>query len=175
MAKRKHSGRPPQAQHASQSKSSQHDKRERLVKPNPKRQSTDSAPVSLIGGMADLATAMSRLLDKRIAFRLPILLAGAMLAGGRRTAAIWFRCAGVKDDWDRFYELLQSIDKKSASLMLPILMLVLKKFVPGEQEYWTLTVDESPVKRFGPSIEAANIHHNPTPGHGDGQWLYGHN
>lgn len=175
MAKRKHSGRPPQAQHATKSKASQHDKRHRLNTPNASRQSTESASVSLIGGMADLVAAMSRLLDKRIAFRLPIILSGAMLAGGRRTAASWFRCAGVKDDWDRFYELLQSIGKKSASLMLPILMLVLKKFDPGEQGYWTLAVDDSPTKRFGRCVEAANIHHNPTPGPGDGQWLYGHN
>ena len=168
MAKRKHSGRPPQAQHAAKSKSSQHDKRERLTTPNPKRQSTDAASVPLVGSIAMLAAAMSRLLDKRIAFRLPIAIAGALLAGGRRTAASWFRCAGVKDDWDRFYELLQSIGRNGTSLMLPILMCVIKKFDPGEQGYWTLAIDDSPTKRFGPCVEAANIHHNPTPGPVDG-------
>jgi hypothetical protein len=175
MAKRKHSGRTPQAQHASKSKSSQHDKRERLATPNPKRQSTVAASVPLVGGIAELGARMGKLLDKRIAFRLPIVIAGAMLAGGRRTAASWFRCAGVKDDWDRFYELLQSIGKNAASLMLPILMVVLKKFDPGEQGHWTFAIDDSPTKRFGPCVEAANIHHNPTPGPGDGDWLYGHN
>ena len=48
---------------------------------------------------------MARMLDARTAFRLPIVIAGIMLAGGRRTAANWFRAAGVKDDWDRFYDL----------------------------------------------------------------------
>ena len=175
MAKRKHSGRPPQAQHAAKSKPSQHDKRQRLANPNPKRQSTEAASVPLVGGIATLGAAMSRLLDKRIAFRLPIVIAGAMLAGGRRTAASWFRCAGVKDDWDRFYELLQSVGRNAASLMLPVLMFILKKFDPGEQGYWTMALDDSPTKRFGPCVEAANIHHNPTPGPGDGDWLYGHN
>lgn len=89
-----------------------------------------------------------------------------MLAGGWRTAASWFRCAGVRDDWDRFYDLLQAIGKNAASLMLPILMFILKKFDPGEKGYWTLTIDDSPTKRFGPCVEAANIHHNPTPGPG---------
>jgi len=134
-----------------------------------------AASVPLVGGIATLGAAMSKLLDKRIAFRLPIVIAGAMLAGGRRTAASWFRCAGVKDDWDRFYELLQSVGKNAASLMLPVLMFILKKFDPGEQGYWTLAIDDSPTKRFGPCVEAANIHHNPTPGPGDGDWLYGHN
>jgi hypothetical protein len=121
MAKRKHSGRPPQAQHAAKSNSSQHDKRQRLANSNPNRQSIVTADVPLVGGIAELGARMSKLLDKRIAFRFPIVIAGAMLAGGRRTAASWFRCAGVKDDWDRFYELLQSIGKNAASLMLPIL------------------------------------------------------
>lgn len=175
MAKRKRSGRPPQAQHANSRKSSQHDKRDRLAKPNKDRRRTTGASVPLTGTVAKLATAMSELLDARIAFRLPIVIAGAMLAGRRRTAASWFRCAGVKDDWDRFYELLQSIGRNAGSLMLPLLCRVHRKFDPGEGGHWTLALDDSPTKRFGPCVEAANIHHNPTPGPGDGAWLYGHN
>lgn len=175
MAKRKSSGRPPQAQHSKKSKPSRHDKRARLAKPNEQRRRTTEASVPLGGGVAAIANAMSRLLDQRIAFRLPIVFAGAMLAGGRRTAASWFRCAGVKDDWDRFYELLQAVGKNAASLMLPLLSFILNKFDPGEQGHWTLAIDDSPTKRFGPCVEAANIHHNPTPGPGDGEWLYGHN
>ena len=175
MAKRKRSGRPPQAQHSGKSKPSQHDKRRRLADRNPERRRTERANVPLTGGLAVLASEMSRLLDRRVAFRLPIILAGAMLAGGRRTAASWFRYAGVKDDWDRYYELLPTIGKNAASLMVPLLRFILTKFDPGEQGYWTLVIDDSPTKRFGPCVEAANIHHNPTPGPGDGEWLYGHN
>ena len=175
MANHKRGGKAPQARHAAKSKSSQHDKRKRLGTPNPQRQSTTSASVPLVGGIVGLVTAMSRILDRRIAFRLPIVLAGAMLASGRRTAASWFRCAGVKDDWDRFYELLQTVGRNAASLMLPLLRCVVEKFDPGEDGYWTIAIDDSPTKRFGPKVEAANIHHNPTPGPGDGEWLYGHN
>jgi DDE superfamily endonuclease len=175
MAKRKRSGKPPQPQHKTKSTHSRHDKRQRLSTPNPIRQSTESAAVPLVGGTAGLVGAMSRLLDKRTSFRLPILIAGAMLASGRRTAASWLRCAGVKDDWDRFYELLASIGKNTTSVMLAILIYILSRFDPGEGGYWTIAVDDSPTKRFGPRVEAANIHHNPTPGPGDGEWLYGHN
>jgi hypothetical protein len=59
--------------------------------------------------------------------------------------------------------------------MQPLLRFILTKFDPGEGGYWTIAIDDSPTKRFGPRVEAANIHHNPTPGPGDGQWLYGHN
>ncbi len=175
MAKRKPGGEPPQAQHGSKGKPSQHDKRGRLANRGGSRRRTTGASVPLVGGIATLVLSMSRLLDSRIGFRLPIVLAGAMLAGGRRTAASWFRRAGVQDDWDRFYELLQSIGKNAASLALPLLAFIGKKFDPGAQGYWTLAIDDSPTKRFGPCVEAANIHHNPTPGPGDGDWLYGHN
>jgi len=175
MANRKRSGRPPQPQHATKSTPSQHDKRSRLAQPNPKRRPTNAAAVPLVGGIAVLVAAMSRLLDKRIAFRLPIVIAGAMLATGRRTAASWFRFAGIKDDWDRFYDLLASIGRDATSVMLPMLRFILTKFDPGEDGYWTLAVDDSPTKRFGPHVEAANIHHNPTPGPAGGEWMYGHN
>ncbi len=175
MVKHNRSGRPPQAQHSTKSKPSQHDKRQRLVTPNPSRRRTETASIPLTGTVAALASAMGPMLDARIAFRVPIVIAGAMLASGRRTAASWFRCGGVKDDWDRFYELLQSIGMNAVSLMLPLLMFILKKFDPGQDGHWPLAIDDSPTKRFGPCVEAANIHHNPTPGPGDGDWLYGHN
>jgi hypothetical protein len=115
------------------------------------------------------------MLDARIAFRLPIVIAGMMLAGGRRTAASWFRAAGVKDDWDRFYDLLASVGRDATLLMSPLVRLIFKKFDPGVNGYWTLAIDDSPTKRYGRHVEGANIHHNPTPGPADGEWLYGHN
>jgi len=90
MAKRKRAGRSPQPQHANKSTLSQHDKRSRLAKPNLGRRITKAAAVPLVGGVAVLVAAMSRLLDKRIAFRLPIVIAGAMLAIG-----LCYSCRGV--------------------------------------------------------------------------------
>ena len=128
-----------------------------------------------MGGIALLATAMQSLLHSRIGFRLPIVMAGALLAGGRRTASSWFRCAGVKDDWDRFYDLLISAGKIATSLALPLLRRIVKRFSPPNDGYWKLAIDDSPTKRFGRNVEGANIHHNPTPGPADSDWLYGHN
>lgn len=175
MAKHKRSDRHPQARHGQKSKPSQHDKRSRLSIPNLLRRRTTQASVALSGGIAMLAAAMGRLLDRRIAFRLPILLAGAMLAGGRRTVGSWLRCAGVQEDWDRFYDLLQTIGKQAAALSSPLLWKILERFDPGEHGYWRLALDDSPTKRYGRHVEGANIHHNPTPGPGDGNWLFGHN
>ena len=175
MAQRKRSSRLPQARHGKKSTPSQHDKRARLMQPNLQRRRTEAASVPLVGVVASLAAAMGNLLDARIAFRLPIIIAGAMLAGGRRTAASWFRAAGVRDDWDRYYECLQSVGRNVAALMPSLAACILKRFDPGEGGYWKIAVDDSPTKRFGRCVEAANVHHNPTPGPADGPWLYGHN
>jgi hypothetical protein len=131
--------------------------------------------VPLVGVIGDLVAAMSHLLDARIAFRLPILVAGAMLASGRRTAASWFRAAGVGEDWDRFYDCLQSVGKNVRVLLLPLANFLVKRLDPGPEGRWRIALDDSPTRRYGRCVEAANVHHNPTPGPADGPWLYGHN
>lgn len=175
MAQRKGSGKPPQARHGKKPTPSRHDKRRRLDQPQPGRRKTEAAAVPLVGTVALLTTSMGRLLDGRTAFRLPIIVAGAMLARGRRTASNWFRAAGVQDDWDRFYELLSSLGKNMVSLMLPLAGAIVRRFDPGEGGYWKMAIDDSPTGRYGRCVEAANVHHNPTPGPADGPWLYGHN
>jgi hypothetical protein len=37
-----------------------------------------------------------------------------------------------------------------------------------------LVIDDSPTKRYGPKVEGADVHHNPTPGPADQPYLYGH-
>lgn len=132
------------------------------------------ARVPLVGFLESLAKRMSNHLDARIAFRLPIVLAGAMLAGSRRTASRWFREAGVMDDWDRFYDLLVALGKRTSALALPLVSAIFRRFDPGPEGVWTFALGDSPTKRFGRHVEAANVHHHPTPGPADGPWLYGH-
>ena len=42
------------------------------------------------------------------------------------------------------------------------------------QQVILLGLDDSPTKRYGPQVEGAGIHHNPTPGPADSKFLYGH-
>ena len=175
MAKRKSSRKIPQAQHGPRSRGSRHDKRSRLNKRNARRERTTSAKVPLVGELAESVLRMSQLLDARNGFRLPIVIAGMLLAMGRRTASRWFQYAGVKDDWDRFYELLASVGRETVQLMLPVVKLLFRRFDPGPNGRWKLALDDSPTQRYGRHVEAANIHHNPTPGPAQNTWLYGHN
>lgn len=173
MAKRKRSANRPQPQHK-KSRPSRHDKRQRLLEPNPRRRRTRQAKVPLAGAMQAAIAALQGVLDRRIAFRLSIIVAGMFLADDRRTASSWFAAAGVQDDWDRFYECLVSIGRQSRKIATAVLILVLRKFAPETGGRLLLALDDSPSKRFGQQVEGAGVHHHPTPGPAEGEWLFGH-
>jgi len=174
MAKRKRSSKRPQPKHNKQKKS-QHDKIRRLRTRNANRRKTCNAKVPLVGVMRTMVAVLQAAMDRRIAFRLAIIVAGMFLTDGRHTASAWFVAAGVRDDWDRFYACLISIGRTSGKLATAILGLVVQKFVPGLVDHILLAMDDSPTSRYGRHVEGAGVHHNPTPGPADGAWLYGHN
>jgi len=175
MAKRKPSKKRPQPRHKKKRQPSRHDKRRRLQSPNPNRRRTSEAKVPLAGALGTAVAALQAVMDRRIAFRLAIIVAGMMLADDRRTASAWFVAAGVQDDWDRFYDCLISVGRTSRQLATVVLGLVVQKFVPGLGDRILLGMDDSPTSRYGRHVEGAGVHHNPTPGPADGKWLYGHN
>jgi hypothetical protein len=117
---------------------------------------------------------MQAVLDRRIAFRLLIIISGMLLADGRRTASSWFVAGGVHDDWDQFYDCLIHVGKRSCELSLVVLGLVVQKLAPEFAGRVVIALDDSPTKRYGPRVEGAGVHHNPTGGPADGEWLYGH-
>ena len=174
MAKRKRSSKRPQPKHKKQKKS-RHDKRKRLQRRNPKRKKTRKAKAPLTGAMQTAVSVLQAVMDRRIAFRLAIIVAGMFLADDRRTASAWFVAAGVEDDWDRFYDCLISVGRTSAKLATAVLGLVVRKFAPGVADRIRLGMDDSPTSRYGKQVEGAGVHHNPTAGPADGEWLYGHN
>ena len=73
---------------------------------------------------------LQAVMDRRIAFRLAIVVAGMLLADDRRTASSWFVAAGVQDDWDRFYDCLTGIGRMTEKLALAVLGLVIAKVGP---------------------------------------------
>jgi len=111
-------------------------------------------------------------LHARNRWRLPVLLVGMLFAGGRRTVTTWLRAAGVSDDYQDYYYFLECVGRKSESIATRLLALVLRTLpLPGRL---LLVIDDSPTKRYGPKVEGADVHHNPTPGPADQPFLYGH-
>jgi hypothetical protein len=174
MAKRKRSAKRPQPQHRAKRQPSQHDRRARLRRRNPARRTTSQAKFPLVGPLRVGVAALQAVLDRRVACRLGIIVAGMMLADDRRTASSWFATAGVLDDWDRFYDALITLGRQTEKLALVVLRLVVQRFDPGPDGRMLLGIDDTPSQRYGRCVEGAGVHHHPTPGPADGEWLYGH-
>lgn len=111
-------------------------------------------------------------LHARNRWRLPVLLAGILFARGRRTVTTWLRAAGVSDDFDDYYYFLAALGRKSESVATQLLILILR-ILPLPARLLAV-IDDSPTKRYGPKVEGADIHRNPTPGPADQKYLYGH-
>ncbi len=173
MAKHKRSSKRPQARHRTNRQRSRHDKRRRLQRRNPARRKTTRARFPLTGALQAAVGTLQAVMDCRIAFRLAIIVAGMLLADDRRTASAWFAAAGVLDDWDRFYDCLISVGRQSRELSMAVLTLVVQKFDPGPDGRFLLAIDDTPSRRYGPKVEGAGVHHDPTPGPAGGDWLYG--
>jgi len=67
---------------------------------------------------------------------------------------------------------LTCVGRKSESIATQLVALLLC-ILPLPQRV-LLVIDDSPTKRYGPKVEGADVHHNPTPGPADQPFLYGH-
>jgi hypothetical protein len=111
-------------------------------------------------------------LDRRTALRLPLLLLGILLAAGRRTATSWFRAAGISNEFRRAYHAIFVVGRHADSMALAAWYTV-QPCLAGSRRL-TVAIDDSPTQRYGPCVEGAGIHHNPTPGPAGTKFLYGH-
>jgi hypothetical protein len=111
-------------------------------------------------------------LHARNRWRLPVLLTGILFAHGRRTVTTWLRAAGVSDDYQDYFYFLAALGRKTNSVATQLLILLLQTLPLPDR--LLVVIDDTPTKRYGPHVEGAGIHHNPTPGPADHKFLYGH-
>src|SRR5208337_2669716 len=111
-------------------------------------------------------------LHARNRWRLPVLLLGILFARGRRTVTTWLRAVGIRHDYADYYYFLAAVGRKTESVATQLFLLLLRE-LPLPQRLLAV-IDDSPTKRYGPKVEGADIHHNPTPGPADQKYLYGH-
>jgi hypothetical protein len=128
-------------------------------------------PTSLSAWLSDIAAA----LDRRSAPRLLLLLLGALFATGRRTVTSWFRAAAITTDFRHAYNALWAAGRRANALSYRLLGVALKplmRLVPGDRLLFAL--DDTPTARYGPCVQGAGIHHNPSPGPAGEKFVYGH-
>jgi hypothetical protein len=118
---------------------------------------------------SDLAAA----LDRRSAVRLAWAFVGAVLARGRRTVTSWIRAAGLSADYKPVYTTVAAAGKRADAIAARLAREVVKPLVATAGRL-TFALDDTPTERYGPQVQGAGVHHNPTPGPAGGPFVYGH-
>lgn len=111
-------------------------------------------------------------LNSRTQWRLPVVLLGLLFARGRRTVTSWLRAQGIAADYDDYYYFLASLGCKTKPVATGLFQLLLSRLPVGDRVL--LAIDDSPTPRYGPQVEGAGLHHNPTSGPDDHKFIYGH-
>jgi hypothetical protein len=125
--------------------------------------------------IADWCEILSTGLDRRSRKYFVAIILGMLLASGRRTVSCWLRAAGVSDDWQDHYYFLQTLGRSAKSVATKLLHVAVKQIpVSHVGPFVKFAIDDSPTKRYGPKVELAGTHHNPTPGPSGSEFLYGH-
>jgi hypothetical protein len=118
-------------------------------------------------------TRLAATLDRRSAPRLAWLFLGVVLARGRRTVTSGIRAARLSDHFRPCYTTVAAAGKKSEQVATRLVATVVKPLV-ADAPRLTLALDDTPTPRYGPHVQGAGIHHNPTPGPAGSPYLYGH-
>lgn len=116
---------------------------------------------------------LAGVLDPRHSWRLLPLLTGLLFATGRRTVSSWLRAGELSDDYQDYYYFLSTLGRKVEWLAATLLRIAVEVIAPEGRIL--LALDDTPSKRYGPKVEGAGVHHNPTPGPAGAKFLYGHN
>ncbi len=112
------------------------------------------------------------LLERRVSWRLVPLVTGLLFATGRRTVSSWLRAGGLGKDYQDYYYFLSTLGHKVKLLAAVVLRIAVNVIVPSGRIL--LAIDDTPSKRYGPKVEGAGVHHNPTPGPAGAKFVYGH-
>src|SRR3984957_4598430 len=102
-------------------------------------------------------------LDPRSAPRFALLLLGVLLATGRRTVTAWLRAARITEQFRPAYTTVAAVGRCTEHLAARLLYLVLQPLL-AETDRILLGIDDTPTQRYGPHVQGAGLHHNPTPG-----------
>lgn len=105
-------------------------------------------------------------------WQLLVLMSGMLFARGRLTVSSWLRGAGITDDFQDYYYFVSAVGKRVDAVAGRLLTLLFRHIESGPVVLFAL--DDTPTKRYGPRVEGAGLHHNPTPGPSQHEWVYGH-
>jgi hypothetical protein len=125
-----------------------------------------------------LSTSITRLqnsIDRRLRPIFPPVFGGLLMTRERRrTCTSWFRAGGIDREFRSGYRAIGATGRNAATMGMSILYDIANSPAAAKQERIKLTLDDTPSQRYGPMVEGAGLHHNPTPGPANQPFLYGH-
>lgn len=95
------------------------------------------------------------------------------MARGRRTVTSWIRAAKLSHQFRSCYTAIAAAGRNAEMIATYLVLNVLEPLLAGSQRI-TLALDDTPTKRYGPCVQGAGVHHNPTPGPAGSAYVYGH-
>jgi hypothetical protein len=117
---------------------------------------------------------LAAFLDRRTRQRFWSVFFGLLLCREkRRTASAWFRAAGIGTDFRRAYHMLGSVGRR-VGLLGTVLLRAVERVAGGSTDRAVFALDDTVTRRYGPCVEGAGVHRNPTPGPAAQTWVYGH-
>jgi DDE superfamily endonuclease len=119
---------------------------------------------------------LQNMVDRRLHDLFPAVFYGLLFATeSRRTCTSWFRAGGIMREFRRGYRVICVTGRHAKSMATSVLYDIANSPAAAEQSRIKLALDDTPSKRYGPHVEGAGVHHNPTPGPANQAFLYGHN
>ena len=95
------------------------------------------------------------------------------MSHGRRTLSRWIRVAGLSAQYRRCYATAAAVGHRTQRIATRLLLEVVKPLAAGASRV-VLALDDTPTRRYGPEVQGAGVHHNPTPGPTGAPFVYGH-
>ena len=81
--------------------------------------------------------------------------------------------AGLSRKYQPCYTTVAAAGKQADNIAARLVNEAVKPLVAGQTRL-TLALDDTPTQRYGPYVQGAGIHHNPTPGPAGSPHVYGH-
>jgi hypothetical protein len=120
-----------------------------------------------------MVIALSSVLHQRSAWRLATILASMLFAKGRKTITSWLRAADINRCYKAYYYFIGSLAQKTENIATQLFEIMIRRIYTNTKPVLA-AIDDSPTSRYGPKVQGAGIHRNPTPTPDGRKFIYGH-
>jgi hypothetical protein len=120
-----------------------------------------------------MAIICSSALHQRSAWRLIIIFTAMLFAKGKKTITSWLRAAGINRCYKAYYYFIGSLAQKTENIATELFEIMISRIYKNANIVLA-AIDDSPTARYGPKVQGAGIHRNPTPMPDGRKFVYGH-